>query len=76
MENSIFDPNTKLTAIYYNGGKPPHLFRIHTDVTSLCIEGSTGSKAANSTTKTHGGWTVLSIDVHRPTQPGVCGSVI
>ena len=33
MQNSVFDPNTKLAAIYYNGGKPPHLFRIPTDVT-------------------------------------------
>jgi len=33
MEFLDFDPNTKLTAIYYNGGKPPHLFRIHNDVT-------------------------------------------
>jgi hypothetical protein len=33
MENSIFDPNSKLAAFYYNGGKPPHLFRIPNDVT-------------------------------------------
>jgi hypothetical protein len=30
---SVIDPNTKLVAIYYNGEKPPHLFKIHTDVT-------------------------------------------
>jgi len=28
-----FDPNTKLAAVYYNSGTPPHLFRIHNDVT-------------------------------------------
>jgi len=33
MENSVIDSNTKLTAAYYNEGKPPHMFRIHTDVT-------------------------------------------
>ena len=26
-------PNTKLAAVYYNGGTPPHLFRIRYDVT-------------------------------------------
>ena len=33
MEFSGFDPNTKLAAVYYNGKTPPHLFRIHNDVT-------------------------------------------
>jgi len=33
MENSVFDPNTKLAAVYYNAGKPPHLFRIPNDIT-------------------------------------------
>jgi len=33
MELIGFDPNTKLAAVYYNGGTPPHLFRIHNDVT-------------------------------------------
>jgi len=33
MEFLAFDPNTKLAAVYYNGGKPPHLFRIRNDVT-------------------------------------------
>ncbi|AES98184.1 hypothetical protein MTR_5g065400 [Medicago truncatula] len=33
MKNYVFDPNAKLAAIYYNGGKPPHMFRIHNDVT-------------------------------------------
>jgi len=28
-----FGPNTKLAAVYYNGGKPPHLCRIRNDVT-------------------------------------------
>lgn len=29
---SVIDPNTKPAAIYYNGEKPPHLFKICTDV--------------------------------------------
>jgi len=33
MELTSFDPNTKLAAVYYNGGKSPHLFRIRNDVT-------------------------------------------
>ncbi|AES69672.2 hypothetical protein MTR_3g033050 [Medicago truncatula] len=33
MENSVFDPNTKLVAVYYNEGKSTNLFRIPTDVT-------------------------------------------
>ena len=33
MENPIFDSNTKLAAVYYNEGKPPHLLRIPKDVT-------------------------------------------
>jgi len=33
MEFPGFDPNTKLAAVYCNGGTPPHLFRIHNDVT-------------------------------------------
>jgi len=33
MEFPDFDPNTKLAAVYYNGEKSPHLFRIHNDVT-------------------------------------------
>ncbi|RHN72166.1 hypothetical protein MtrunA17_Chr2g0284721 [Medicago truncatula] len=33
MEFLGFDPNTKLAAVYYNGGTPPHLFRILDDVT-------------------------------------------
>jgi hypothetical protein len=32
MEFPSFDPNTKLGAVYYNEGKPPHLFRIRNDV--------------------------------------------
>ena len=39
MENSAFDPNTKLAAVYYNGGKPPHLFRISIDVTLSGLKG-------------------------------------
>jgi len=33
MEFFGFDPNTKLAGVYYNGGTPPHLFRIRNDVT-------------------------------------------
>jgi len=33
MEFPCFDLNTKLAAVYYNGGTPPHLFRIRKDVT-------------------------------------------
>ena len=33
MESPGFDPNTKVAVIYYNGGTPPHLFRIRNDVT-------------------------------------------
>jgi len=33
LEFPSFDSNTKLAAVYYNGGTPPHLFRIHNDVT-------------------------------------------
>jgi len=33
MEFPGFDPNTKLAAVYYNGGTPPHLFRIRKYVT-------------------------------------------
>ncbi|AES72548.1 hypothetical protein MTR_3g091950 [Medicago truncatula] len=32
MEFPGFDPNTKLTAVYYNGGTPSHLFKIRDDV--------------------------------------------
>jgi len=30
---------SKLAAVYYNRGKPPHLFRIHTDVTLYGLKG-------------------------------------
>jgi len=33
MEFPCFDPNTKLAAVYYNGGISPHLFRICNDIT-------------------------------------------
>lgn len=32
IDTSAIDPNTKLVAVYYNGGKPPHLFRLLNDV--------------------------------------------
>ena len=58
MEFPSFDPNTKLTAVYYNSGTPPHLFRM-----------SWIKSTVNSTTETQGGWSVLTIDVHCPAQP-------
>jgi len=39
MEKSIFDSNTKLAVVYYNGGKPPHLFRICIVVTLSELKG-------------------------------------
>ncbi|KEH30091.1 hypothetical protein MTR_4g062430 [Medicago truncatula] len=33
MKNIVFDPNTKLIAVYYNGGNHPHLIMIPADVT-------------------------------------------
>jgi len=33
MEFLGLDPNTKLAAVYYNGGTPPHMFRIRNNVT-------------------------------------------
>jgi len=33
MEFPDFDPNSKLAAVYYNGGTPPHLFKILNNVT-------------------------------------------
>jgi hypothetical protein len=39
MENSVFNSNTKLAAIYYNGGKATHLFRIRIDVTLSGLKG-------------------------------------
>ena len=33
MEFPNFDANTKLAAVYYNGWKPPHLYRIRNNVT-------------------------------------------
>jgi len=39
MENFFFDPNNKLVVVYYNGGKPPYLFWIHTDVTLSGLNG-------------------------------------
>jgi len=33
MEFPGFDLNPKLVAVYYNGRKPPHLFRIRNDAT-------------------------------------------
>jgi len=38
MEFPGLDPNTKLAAVYYRDGKPPHLFRIHNDVTLFALK--------------------------------------
>jgi len=76
MENFVFDMNTKLAVVYYNRGKPPHLFMIHTDVTLSELKGQlyqiNRQLYYKDTPRVDG--VVLSIDVHRPTQPGVCGS--
>jgi hypothetical protein len=31
MDTSIIDLNTKLIAVYYNKGKPPHMFKVWND---------------------------------------------
>jgi len=69
MEFPGFDPNTKLAAVYYNGGIPPHLFRIRNDVTLYGLKYERIKSTVNSTKKTRGGWSVLNTDVHCPTQP-------
>jgi len=74
MENSIFNLNTMLAAVYYNGGTSSHLFKIRTDVTLFGLKGHLFKSTANSTKQTHREWTVLSIDFDRPTQSAVCGS--
>jgi len=74
METTVFDPNTKLAAIYYNGGKPPHLSGFPLMSPSSGWQVSWIKSTSNSITETHRGWMVLSIDVRRLTQPGVCGS--
>jgi len=39
MENSLFNWNTKLPDVYYNGRKPSHMFMIDTDVTLFGLKG-------------------------------------
>jgi len=74
MENFVFNSNTKLTVVYDNGWKPPHLFRIHTVVTLFGLKSQLTKSTVNSAAETHIGWMVLSIDVHRPTHPEVYSS--
>jgi len=38
MENSAFDLNITLTAVYYNEGKPPHMFMIRNDVSLYALK--------------------------------------
>jgi len=39
MENYVFNSSTKLAVVYYNGGKPPHMFMIRTDVILSGLKG-------------------------------------
>ena len=74
MENSAFDLNITLAAVYYNGGNHPICSWFAMMSPSLGWRVSWIKSTSNSTTETHEGWTVLSIDVRRPTQSRVCGS--
>jgi len=57
MENFVFNSNTKLAAIYYNGRKPPHLFRIRTDVTPSGLKGQLNEINLKLNHRdTEGGW--------------------
>jgi len=64
---NLVDPNTKLAAICFNGGKP-NLFR----VSSRCLVSRSEGSTDDSTTKTQGGWTTFGINVHWSTQSGDC----
>jgi len=55
MENSVIDTNIKLIAVFYNGGKPPYLFGVHTDVTLSGLKDQLDQINVNSTTNTQGG---------------------
>jgi len=70
MEIYVIDPNIKLAAVYYNGGKPPHLFSIRFDATLYGLKDQLDQIYRQLN---HRGWTVYSIDFHRLTQSGVCG---
>ena len=76
MEIYVIDPNTKLAAVYYNREKK---YPIYSGF--ALMSGSLGwriswiKSTVKLNTKTQGGWMVLTIDVHRPTQHEVCSSV-
>jgi len=55
MEFPGFDPNTKLAVVYYNGGTPPYLFRIHNDVTLSGLKDELDKSTVKSTIETRGG---------------------
>jgi len=74
MENYVFDSNTKLVVVYYNGGNYPFCSGFPLMSPSLDWRVSWIKSTSNSSTETRGGWMVLSIDIRRLTQPGVCGS--
>jgi len=63
MENFVFDLNTKLAIVYYNGGKPPRLFKIRNDVTLSRSKSQLNQIILELNYREHGGWMVLSIDV-------------
>jgi hypothetical protein len=74
MEFPSFDPNTKLAGVYYNGGKPPHMFRIRNDVTLSGMKDHLDQINRQLNHRDTRGWSVLNIDVHCPTQPDLFGS--
>jgi len=74
MEIFVIDSNTKLVAICYNEGKPPHLFEIRTDVTLFGLKNQLDQINRQLNKETQGGLMVLIIDIHQLTQSKLCGS--
>jgi len=64
-----FDPSTKLAAVYYNGGTPPHLFRIRNDVTLSRLKDELDQINRQLNHRDTRRVVVLTIDVYFPTQP-------
>ena len=71
MEFPSFDLNTKLTKVYYNGGTPPHLFRIRNDVTLSEMKDELDQINRQLNHRDARRVVVLTIDVHCPTQPNL-----
>ena len=69
MEFPYFDPNAKLAVVSYNGENHPICLWFATKSPSPGWRTSWIKSTVNSTTETQGGWSVLNIDVHCPTQP-------